>query len=67
MLAVVSWKCDCGMNVKAMYETGGTITKLRCPNSFCKATHIVDGNIKEIWTNDSTGWRPRDWSDLVVL
>ena len=40
--AVVSWQCDCGMRVKAMYETDG-VTTVRCPNSFCKIPHIVDG------------------------
>ncbi len=67
MLAVVSWQCDCGMKVKAMYETDG-ITKVRCPNAFCKITHIVDGRITELWTkHDSKDWRPYDFSSLISM
>ena len=40
MLAVISWQCDYGMHVKAMYETDG-MTTVRCPQSFCNITHIV--------------------------
>ena len=66
MLAVVTWQCDCGMNVRAMYETDGQ-TRVRCPATFCKITHIVDGKITELWIrNDSTGWRERQFSDLIV-
>ena len=66
MLSVVSWQCNCGMNVKAMYETG-SITHVRCPNTFCKTTHIVDGEITELWIkDDSLNWRPYDFSNLIV-
>jgi hypothetical protein len=54
------------MNVKAMYETG-SITHVRCPNTFCKTTHIVDGEITELWIkDDSLNWRPYDFSNLIV-
>jgi len=66
MLAVVSWKCDCGMNVKAMYETGGK-TSLRCPESLCKNIHDVEGEITELWIkDDSTDWRPQEVRSLIV-
>jgi hypothetical protein len=66
MLAVVSWKCECGMNVKAMYETGGT-TKVRCPKSGCRIIYNVDGEISELWTrDDSTDWRPQEVRSLIV-
>jgi len=66
MLAVVSWQCDCGMNVKAMYETNG-MTAVRCPGSFCKVTHMVDGKITELWiNNDSTDWRQHQFDSLIV-
>jgi len=66
MLAVVSWQCDCGMNVKAMYETDG-LTRIRCPAEFCKITHPVEGKITELWIkDDSKGWRERQFSDLIV-
>jgi len=44
------------MNVKVMYETNRK-TKVRCPNSFCKITHTVDGKITELWIKgESPGW-----------
>ena len=30
MLSVISWECDCGTHLKAMYETEGRTT-IRCP------------------------------------
>jgi len=66
MLAVVSWQCDCGMNVKAMYETD-EMTRVRCPKSFCKITHVVDGKITAFWIkDDSTEWQPHEVRDLIV-
>ena len=66
MLAVVSWQCLCGMNVKVMYETNRK-TKVRCPNSFCKITHTVDGKITELWIKgESAGWRGHEVRSLIV-
>ncbi|PYS03818.1 MAG: hypothetical protein DMG15_10725 [Acidobacteria bacterium] len=67
MLAVISWRCDCGMNVKAMYETDG-MTKVRCPKVSCKITHIVDGEITKLWIkkDDSTSWRPQQATSLTL-
>ena len=66
MLAVVSWQCDCGMNVKAMYETGGK-TKVRCPKSACTIVHDVDGEITDFWIkDDSADWRPQEVRSLIV-
>ena len=67
MLSLVSWQCDCGMNVKAMYNTDG-ITKVRCPNTFCKMIHIVEGKITELWIkDDSANWRPYDFAGLIAI
>ena len=66
MLAVVSWQCSCGMNVKAMYETGSK-TRIRCPKSLCKIVHDVDGEITELWIKDgSTNWQPQEMRSLIV-
>ena len=66
MLAVVSWQCGCGMNVKAMYETDEKTT-VRCPNSYCKITHIVDGKVTGLWIKDGPAtWRPHIFTDLIV-
>jgi len=68
MLAVVTWQCLCGMNVKTMYETDG-VTKVRCPNSFCQITRAVDGKITELWIKgDSapTEWQRHEVAGLIV-
>jgi len=67
MLAVFSWQCSCGMNVKAMYETDG-ITRIRCPKAFCKITHPVDGKIIDLWIkdHDASKWQPHEVSSLIV-
>ena len=66
MLAVVSWQCVCGLKVKAMYETDGKTT-IRCPTPSCRATHIVDGKISEIWVdNDGNKWTAQDVAPLLV-
>ncbi len=33
MLAVISWQCDCGMHVKAMYETDGVLLPIGTQNT----------------------------------
>jgi len=54
------------MNVKVMYETNRK-TKVRCPNSFCKITHTVDGKITELWIKgESPGWRGHEVRSLIV-
>ena len=66
MLSVVSWQCNCGMKVKAMYETDH-LTEVRCPNAFCKITHTVDGQISELGIkDDGTDWQRYDFSTLIV-
>jgi hypothetical protein len=68
MLAVISWQCDCGMRVKAMYETDG-MTRVRCPQSFCNITYIVDGEVTELWIKPEqapTDWRRHEVASLVV-
>jgi hypothetical protein len=66
MLAVVSWVCDCGAHVKVMYDTVGTTT-IRCPNASCHNTHIVDGQISEVWIESAGGkWVRHDVLPLVV-
>jgi hypothetical protein len=59
MLAVVSWKCNCGLEVKAMYDADGQ-TVLRCPTVYCKTTHIITGKILTVWIKDD----PADWREL---
>ena len=66
MLAVVSWKCDCGTHVKVMYDTDGK-TRVRCPT--CPKIHAVDGKISHLWVssgNDDTKWTEQDASPLIV-
>ena len=66
MLAVVSWQCNCGLNVKAMYETDG-VTKIRCPGPACTVTHTVDGNITALWIKEeSADWRLHDFVSLII-
>ncbi len=59
MLAVVNWRCTCGLEVKAMYEADGQ-TVLRCPTPQCKTTHIIGGRITTVWIKED----PADWSEL---
>jgi hypothetical protein len=66
MLAIVSWQCDCGAHVKAMYETDGH-TVVRCPTPSCKTKHLIDGNITQFWVEDTERrWTMHDVSELIV-
>jgi hypothetical protein len=66
MLAVVVWTCECGCEVKVMYDTGGT-TNIRCPNSDCKRTHPVDGKVSDLWLKDKdNAWREQDLAKFIV-
>ena len=54
MLSVVTWRCDCGLHVKAMYESDGTTT-VRCPDpqGKCKVTHPIGGRLTHLWRESS--------------
>ncbi len=67
MFTVISWQCECGIKLKAIYETKG-MTTIHCPKSSCKFTHIVDGGITELWIKDDSGskdWRRQKLSSFV--
>src|SRR5438105_1912857 len=63
MLSVITWRCDCGLDVKAMYETDG-MTTVRCPDlqGKCKITHPIDGKVTHLWVENTTAaqqiWTP---------
>jgi len=40
MLAVVTWQCLCGMNVKVMYETG-RVGSAACPRGANRGTRFA--------------------------
>jgi hypothetical protein len=66
MQSVVVWTCNCGSEVKAMYDIDGTTT-IRCPDVSCRTTHIVEGKVSKLWVRDFHKlWRPREVSDLVA-
>ena len=66
MLAVISWECDCGTHVKAMYETDG-MTTIRCPKPGCRTKHLVSGKVSELWVENADHvWTPHEVASLVV-
>lgn len=66
MLSVISWECDCGAHLKAMYETEGRTT-IRCPEPVCRARHLVDGKVSNLWVQDANHvWQGREVAPLIV-
>jgi hypothetical protein len=66
VLALVVWECMCGCKVKIMYDTDGRTT-VRCPKPACKVTHVVDGKINHLWTEEGgRAWIDRDFLPLIV-
>lgn len=66
MLALVSWKCECGLRVKVLYDKDGR-TIIRCPT--CPKIHAVGGKISHLWANDDgdeQNWTAQDVSRLIV-
>ena len=53
-LSLITWRCDCGLHVKAMYETDG-VTIVRCPDpqGKCKVTHPIGGRLTHLWRESS--------------
>ena len=54
-LSIIAWRCDCGLHVKAMYETDGGMTTVRCPDpqGKCKVTHPIGGSLTHLWHESS--------------
>jgi len=68
MLSVISWRCVCGLHVKAMYETDGT-TRVRCPDpkGKCKITHAVGGKVSHMWVETADQvWTAQNVAPFIV-
>ena len=68
MLSVISWRCDCDLHVKAMYETNG-MTTIRCPDpkGKCKITHPVGGKVSHMWVETADQvWTAQNVAPFIV-
>jgi hypothetical protein len=68
MLSVMSWRCACGLHVKAMYDADGTTT-FRCPDpkGKCEITHAVGGKLSHLWVETAEQvWTPKNIAPLIV-
>jgi hypothetical protein len=72
MPSVLSLKCDCGVRLSIVTEkTSGAspqTTVIPCPTRNCKAKHLVEGIILNVFIVDDDGQStPCDWKGVQQL
>ena len=59
--AEVFWTCACGSKVRAILDMTEASATVRCPNSSCKVTRTLPGQITELSVETAPGVWIREW------
>ena len=68
MAAVVVWRCDCGVEYKAVFESSSKAMAIRCATESCKARHIIPGKATQFYLQTTTGspWRSLHLAQFII-
>ena len=68
MAAVVVWRCDCGVEYKAVFESSPKAMAIRCATESCKTRHIITGKVNQLFLQTTPGnpWRSLHVSEFII-
>jgi hypothetical protein len=68
MAGVVVWRCDCGVEYKAVFNSSSKGMAVRCATPTCKTRHIITGQVAQLFvqTLAEGPWRELILSEVIV-